>query len=33
LLTGKIRIKSGEENTFIAGRINEPDEPIPELPG
>jgi len=32
LLTGKIRIKGGDESTFIAERTNEPDEPIPEPP-
>jgi hypothetical protein len=31
-LTGKIRIKDGDESTFIAERTTEPDEPIPEPP-
>ena len=32
LLTGKIRIKDGDESNFIAERAEEPDEPIPEPP-
>ena len=31
-LTGKIRIKDGDESTFVAERAEEPDEPIPEPP-
>jgi len=31
-LTGKIRIKDGDESNFIAERAKEPDEPIPEPP-
>jgi len=31
-LNGKIRIKNGDESTFIAERANEPDEPIPDPP-
>ena len=29
---GRIRIKGGDESTFIAERAEEPDEPIPEPP-
>jgi hypothetical protein len=32
LLSGKIRIKDGDESNFIAERAEEPDEPIPEPP-
>ncbi len=32
LLTGKTRIKDGDESNFIAERTEEPDEPIPEPP-
>jgi len=32
LLSGKIRIKNGDESTFVAERAEEPDEPIPEPP-
>jgi len=32
LLTGKIRIKDGDESSFVAERAEEPDEPIPEPP-
>lgn len=31
-LTGKIRIKNGDESNFIAERAEEPDEPIPKPP-
>jgi hypothetical protein len=31
-LSGKIRIKDGDESDFIAERINEPGEPIPDPP-
>ncbi len=31
-LTGKIKIKNGDESTFIAERTEEPDEPIPDPP-
>ncbi|HHD64091.1 MAG TPA: hypothetical protein ENK96_07000 [Desulfobulbaceae bacterium] len=31
-LAGKIKIKDGDESTFIAERAEEPDEPIPEPP-
>ena len=31
-LEGRIRIKGGDESTFIAERDEEPDEPIPEPP-
>lgn len=31
-LAGRIRIKDGEESTFIAERAEEPDEPIPDPP-
>ena len=31
-LKGKIRIKDGDESTFIAERAGEPDEPIPDPP-
>jgi len=31
-LTGKIRIKDGDESNFIAERAEEPEEPIPEPP-
>jgi hypothetical protein len=31
-LTGKIRIKNGDESTFIAEKAEEPDEPIPRPP-
>jgi len=31
-LTGKFRIKDGDESNFIAERTEEPDEPIPEPP-
>jgi hypothetical protein len=31
-LAGKIRIKDGDESTFIAERAEEPDEPIPDPP-
>ena len=31
-LAGRIRIKGGDESTFIAERAEEPDEPIPEPP-
>ncbi|MFZ2956254.1 MAG: hypothetical protein WA705_05140 [Candidatus Ozemobacteraceae bacterium] len=29
-LSGKIRIKGGDESTFIAERTTEPDKPIPD---
>jgi len=32
LLAGKIRIKDGDESSFIAERTEEPDEPIAEPP-
>jgi len=31
-LAGRIRIKDGDESTFIAERAEEPDEPIPDPP-
>jgi len=31
-LAGKIKIKDGDESTFIAERAEEPDEPIPDPP-
>ncbi len=31
-LKGKIRIKDGDESTFVAERAEEPDEPIQEPP-
>jgi len=31
-LTGKFKIKGGDESTFIAIRMKEPNEPIPEPP-
>ena len=31
-LSGRIRIKDGDESTFIAERADEPDEPIPYPP-
>ncbi|MBF0503340.1 MAG: hypothetical protein HQM09_24690 [Candidatus Riflebacteria bacterium] len=31
-LSGRIRIKDGDDSTFIAERTTEPDKPIPELP-
>lgn len=31
-LAGKIRIKDGDESTFIAERAEEPEEPIPDPP-
>jgi hypothetical protein len=31
-LTGRIKIKDGDESTFIAARAEEPDEPIPDPP-
>jgi hypothetical protein len=31
-LKGRIRIKDGDESTFIAERAEEPDEPIPNPP-
>jgi hypothetical protein len=31
-LTGRIRIKDGDESSFIAERAEEPDEPIPDPP-
>jgi hypothetical protein len=32
LLAGKIRIKDGDQSTFIAERAEEPDDPIPDPP-
>ncbi len=31
-LSGKFRIKDGDNSTFIADRAEEPDDPIPEPP-
>lgn len=31
-LRGKIRIKDGDDSTFVAERAEEPDEPIPDPP-
>ncbi len=31
-LAGRIKIKNGDESTFIAERAEEPDEPIPDPP-
>jgi len=31
-LQGKLRIKHGDDSTFIAERAEEPDEPIPDPP-
>ena len=31
-LKGKIRIKDGDDSTFIAERAGEPDDPIPDPP-
>jgi hypothetical protein len=31
-LTGRIKIKGGDESTFIAERAEQPDEPIPDPP-
>ena len=31
-LAGKIKIKDGDESTFVADRAEEPDEPIPDPP-
>lgn len=31
-LTGKIKIKGGDESTFVAERVEEPEEPIPDPP-
>ncbi len=31
-LTGKIKMKDGDESNFIAERAEKPDEPIPEPP-
>lgn len=31
-LAGRIRIKDGDESTFVAERTEEPDEPIPDPP-
>ena len=31
-LKGKIRIKDGDDSTFIAERADEPDDPIPDPP-
>jgi len=31
-LAGKIKIKNGDESTFVAERTTEPDEPIPDPP-
>ncbi len=31
-LTGRLKIKNGDESTFIAERADEPDEPIPDPP-
>ena len=31
-LAGRIKIKNGDESTFIAARAEEPDEPIPDPP-
>lgn len=31
-LTGKLKIKDGDESTFIAEKTNEPMEPIPDPP-
>ena len=31
-LLGKIRIKDGDDSTFVAERAEEPDEPIPDPP-
>jgi len=31
-LAGRIRIKDGDESSFIAERAEEPDEPIPDPP-
>ncbi len=31
-LNGRIRIKDGDDSTFTAERVEEPDEPIPEPP-
>ena len=31
-LAGRIKIKNGDESTFIAERTAEPDEPIPDPP-
>ncbi|MBI9085759.1 MAG: hypothetical protein JEZ11_19330 [Desulfobacterales bacterium] len=31
-LTGRIKIKNGDESTFVAVRMEEPDEPIPDPP-
>jgi hypothetical protein len=32
LLSGRIKIKNGDESTFLAERTKEPEEPIPEPP-
>jgi len=31
-LAGRIRIKDGDESTFVAERAEQPDEPIPDPP-
>ena len=31
-LAGRIRIKDGDESTFVAERAKQPDEPIPDPP-
>ena len=31
-ISGRIKIKNGEESTFVAERTAEPDEPIPDPP-
>lgn len=32
LLSGRIRFKDGDQSSFLAERVEEPDEPIPDPP-